>query len=219
MDNVIKGWKGKISIEDEEGYIGPNEFSFADVSGPYKNDDRAITRIKGIKFSTPGIKFIKVKEPVSGIESLSNPVLVAEEEKPLRLYWADPHSQTIFSDGLRCPEKLYSFAREESFLDIFAISDHSEAITDRQWEYFQNVANDFNKAGSFVTLIGQEWTNHKFGHRNIYYPGKKGPILRSFAPDKLSEIYSIGRKYGALVIPHHSANVTMGVNWSKGHDP
>ncbi len=223
MDNVIKGWKGKIILKGDEGYRGPNEFSFENVKGPYENDDRAIAKIESIKFSTPGVKFIKVKEPISGIESHSNPILVTEEENSLKLYWADPHSHTFFSDGIRCPEEIYSFARDEAFLDIFSISDHSEAITDRQWEYFINVANDFNKNGKFVTFIGQEWTNHKFGdkpgHRNIYYPGEKGPILRAYNPDKLSEIYKVARKYGALVIPHHSANAFMGVDWSKGHDP
>ena len=63
----------------------------------------------------------------------------------------------------------------EAFLDFGAISDHMEAITDRQWDYFQAVSNDYNEPERFATLIGQEWTNHNPGHRNIYYRGNRGP--------------------------------------------
>ena len=52
-----------------------------------------------------------------------------------------------------------------------------EAVTERQWEYFQAVTNDYNEPGRFVTLIGQEWTNHKPGHRNIYFRGAGGSGL------------------------------------------
>jgi hypothetical protein len=32
-------------------------------------------------------------------------------------------------------------------------------------------------------------------------------------------VYKVAREHGALVIPHHSANEIMGVNWQLGHDP
>ncbi|HXK45069.1 MAG TPA: DUF3604 domain-containing protein, partial [bacterium] len=90
-------------------------------------------------------------------------------------------------------------------------------ITDRQWEYFCAVTNDFNQNGRFVTLVAQEWTNHNFGHRNIYFPGNAGPILRS-GKDSIEKVYEVARQYNALVIPHHSANMSMGVNWHLAHD-
>ncbi|MEW6357929.1 MAG: CehA/McbA family metallohydrolase [Planctomycetota bacterium] len=221
MDNVPPEWKGAIAIEADGGYAGPTEISFANVTGPYKNDSRPITRIRGLKFTAPGMKFITIRDPESGISARSNPIFVSDAPLQERLYWGDIHSQTFFSDGLRCPEELYAFARDEAFLDIFALSDHSESLTDRQWDYFVNVTNDFNASNEYVTLVGLEWTASKIGHRNVYYPGDAGPILRCSDPvqGKLEEVFRVARREGALVIPHHSANVTMGVKWELGHDP
>ncbi|MCD6407742.1 DUF3604 domain-containing protein, partial [bacterium] len=212
MDNVLKGWNKKIVVEVEK-----EEIEFDNFKGVFSNDERCFGEIEGISFSTPGVKFIKIKDPASGKEKLSNPILV-EENLTERLYWADLHSQTFFSDGLRCPEELYFFAKEEAFLDIFSISDHAEALSDQQWNYFKEVTNNYNEDEKFITLIALEWTDGFYGHRNIYYPGEDGPILRR-GEDDLKKVYEIAEKYKALVIPHHSANTQMGVDWSKGHNP
>ncbi|MDW7658537.1 MAG: CehA/McbA family metallohydrolase, partial [Bacillota bacterium] len=121
----------------------------------------------------------------------------------------------------RCPEELYAFARDEGFLDFGALSDHTEGLTDRQWAYFINVTNDYNQADSFATLVGQEWTSMAWGHRNIYFRGDEGPILRSDDPDQdtLPKIWRILDGLDAIAIPHHSANVTMGVDWAHGWNP
>ncbi len=221
LDNVPCEWRGAVLIDGGGGYAGPDAFSFADGSGPYPNDARPIRRIEGLSFATPGTKFLTVRDRESGITAMSNPIRVTPGPLAERLFWGDLHSQTFFSDGLRCAEELYAFARHEAFLDVFAISDHSESLTDRQWDYFVNVTNDHNEDGRFVTLVGQEWTSQRFGHRNVYYPGGRGPILRRDDPvyGELSKLYDVAREHGALVIPHHSANVEMGVDWSLGHDP
>ncbi|MBU0607180.1 MAG: CehA/McbA family metallohydrolase [Armatimonadetes bacterium] len=131
------------------------------------------------------------------------------------------HSQTFLSDGLRSPEELYAFARQEAFLDVFALADHTEMITPRQWEYMVGVTNDCNDPGRFVTLVGLEWTNSRLGHRNLHFPGDSAPFVRCNDPafDDLEKLYRAARQEGAIVVPHHSANVTMGVDWSLGHDP
>jgi len=221
MDNVPRGWRGVTRITADEGYEGPSEFVFDEATRIYPWDDRPVTALTGLRFTSPGVKFVHVEDRQTGVKGVSNPIVVEENPPELRLYWGDLHSQTFFSDGLRCPEELYYFARDEAFLDIFALADHAEHLTDRQWEYFSAVANDFNKDGRFVTLLGLEWTSRRFGHRNIYYPNACGPILRSTPgyESELTKIYEIAREYGALVIPHHSANRVMGVDWSLGHDP
>lgn len=220
MDNVLPKWKGCIEIKGSAGYDGPTFFSFEGITGPYEGDCRPITRIEGLRFHEPGIKFITVSDPKTKRVSTSNPILVSEEPVDEYLFWGDLHCQTFFSDGLRCPEELYAFAREEAFLDIFALSDHAESLTDRQWEYFTKVTNDFNMPGSFITLVGLEWTSGRFGHRNVYYRGEEGPILRSNDPvyGSLEKVYEVALKQGALVIPHHSASAAMGVDWSLGHN-
>ena len=221
MDNSPRGWQGRVSLAGGKGYRGPKTFAFSGRGGAYPGDDRPIARVQGLRFEEPGVRCITVRERRTGVVAKSNPIIVTESKPDERLYWGDLHSQTFFSDGLRCPEELYAFARDEAFLDIFAMADHAEFLTDRQWEYFVGVTNDYNQPGSFVTLVGLEWTCHRYGHRNVYYPGDNGPILRCTDPveGELEHVYKVAREHGALVIPHHSANVTMGVNWQLGHDP
>lgn len=101
-----------------------------------------------------------------------------------------------------------------------------EAITDRQWDYFKAVSNDYNQPGHFVSLIGQEWTNHKYGHRNIYFRGDDGPLISSTDPRSntlkklwktLDEVAEAGKQI--LLIPHHTSNKIMGCDWSMGWNP
>lgn len=184
FDNCPEGWKGTFKVCKNAALDGETEIFFDGVNqGAYENDNRAIKVIDGFKWKEPGFHFICLKNKATGKKYWSNPAYVSEKTPELRLYWGDPHWQTFFSDGIRCPEELYAFARDEAFLDFGAISDHMEAVTDRQWDYFQGVTNDFNQPGIFATLIGQEWTNHKYGHRNIYFRGNQGPVIRSTVPE------------------------------------
>jgi len=221
MDNAVPEGKGRVQIEGGDGYDGPSEIRLEDLTGPCYGDQRPITRLPDFRYTEPGVKFITVELDDTGVQATSNAIVVSSEPLQERLYWGDIHSQTFFSDGLRCPEELYAFARDEAFLDIFGLADHSESLTDRQWDYFTAVTNDYNEDGRFATLLGLEWTNSKIGHRNIHYPGSSGPILRCSDKhfSKLENLFAAARDHGALAIPHHSANVTMGVDWSLGHDP
>ncbi len=226
-DNCLPEWKGRLAVDSGAALAGPKHIEFDGIrQGVFPGDVRPIKCFDGFTINSPGFHFIRLIDEVSGIESWSNPIHVTAETPDYRIYWGDPHWQTFFSDGIRCPEELYAFARDEGFLDFGAISDHMEAVTDRQWDYFQTVTNDYNMPGRFATLIGQEWTNHNRavgapGHRNIYYRGNGGPPLRSNDPDcdtlaklwhKLDSLQDIE----AIAIPHHSANVTMGVDWEQG---
>jgi len=227
MDDCLPEWAGRLRVDGAGGLEGPAELVFDGKSqGVFASDTRPIKQFGGFRWSRPGFHFIRLTDTKSGLEVWSNPVYVTERPPAMRLYWGDPHWQTFFSDGIRCPEELYAFARDESFLEFGAISDHMEAVTDRQWDYFQAVTNDYNAPGRFVTLIGQEWTNHNPkvgapGHRNIYYRGNGGPALRSTDPDcnTLEKLWVKLDSLAALdpiAIPHHSANVIMGVDWEQG---
>jgi hypothetical protein len=229
MDNTLPEWSGALSVEGD-GLEGPRVLEFDGThQGAYPSDRRPIKTFGGLRWSRPGFRFLRLTDPRSGCTASANPVYVTVEAPTARLYWGDPHWQTIFSDGIRCPEELYAFARDEGFLDFGAISDHMEAVTARQWEYFQAVTNDYNEPGRFVTLQGQEWTHHVAehgapGHRNIYYREDRGPALRCTDPDcntltKLWSTLDSLRGMHAVAIPHHPANVVMGVDWEQGWNP
>lgn len=221
MDNVLPAWKNEVNISGDEGYEGPASYSFKEGSGPYHSDQRPIRRLEGFKFSSPGIKYIRITDPVTGITGVSNAIYVEEKKPEKRLFWGNLHCHSIFGDGIRLPEEIYAFARDESFLDIFALTDHTEAITNAQWTYFREVTNNYNEPGRFVTFVGGEWTSPKLGHRNFIYPGNDGPILRCTDPqqDTLQKIYAIARSTGALIIANHTASFGHTTNWDNGHDP
>ncbi|MFO7956229.1 MAG: DUF3604 domain-containing protein [Candidatus Brocadiia bacterium] len=230
MDNCLPEWSGKLIVEDTPGLEGSRELIFDGTSqGVYADDNRPIKSFSGFRWTEPGFHFLRVVDPESGITGLSNPVRVTDRPPALGLYWGDPHWQTFFSDGIRCPEELYAFAREEAFLDFGSISDHMEALTDRQWEYFQAVTDDYNEPHRFVTLHGQEWTHHlpdhgAPGHRNVYFARAGGPALRCTDEgcNTLEELWKVLDglpEYDPIAIPHHSANTVMGVDWEQGWNP
>lgn len=225
LDNVLPEWKGRLLVDGGGDLEGAREIVFDGTSqGVFRGDARPIGRFGGFRWKKPGFHFIRLVEPESGIGVCSNPVCVSEKPPVRRIVWGDPHWQTFFSDGIRCPEELYSFARDEAFLDFGAISDHMEAISDRQWDYFKAVTNEYNEPGRFATLLGQEWTNHRYGHRNIYYRGGNGPALRSNDPDcdtleKLWLKLDSAAGIEAVAVPHHTANKIMGADWSLGWNP
>ena len=223
MDNVPAEWRGTLHIAGDEGYSGPKEVPFGNGEGPYPHDHRPIRWVGPCRIEKPGIHFITFTDSATGVVVVSNPICVSDSSKlDERLFWGDIHGHTIFTDGIRSPEEAYFFARDEAFLDVCALSDHTEFyLTDRQWEYMANVTNDFNQSGRFVTLIAQEWTNFRLGHRNIYHPGDSAPFIRATDPvwSRLSKLFEFAREQGALVVPHHPAAAAMGVDWSLEHDP
>ncbi|MFP4250111.1 MAG: hypothetical protein ACLFU7_10665, partial [Armatimonadota bacterium] len=127
MDNAAGRWEGALEVE---GPSGPSRIDVGDLPGTFEGDERAIGRVEGFSFSEPGVHTVRLIDGARDLVGESNPVVVSEDPPTERLWWGDLHCQTFFSDGLRCPEELYHFARHESFLDIFAMADHSEALTD-----------------------------------------------------------------------------------------
>lgn len=222
MDNVLPAWKGSVRISGSDGFTGRAKYSFSEGTGPYQKDHRPIRRLEGFRFSKPGVKYIKVVDPVSGIEGVSNAIKVSHIKMEDRLFWGDTHCHSIFGDGVRTPEELHAFARDEAFLDVFSHTEHTEAITDDQWDYFSAVANRFNEPGKFVTFIGGEWTSKPFGHRNFLYPGATGPVIRSSDENQntLEELFDIVRKHKGLVVANHPKDSAFIIDFDTyHHDP
>ncbi len=222
MDNVPPKWQGTLEVMKDGACSGPSQVNFQGKAGPYPYDRRPIKKVGPFRFAKPGFHYITLKDSRTGLTGTSNPIQVENKIGPLKLFWGDIHGHTIFTDGIRGPEEVYAFGRDEAFLDICALTDHTEFyLTERLWEYLTNVTNDFYEPGRFVTLVAQEWTNFRIGHRNIYHRGDSAPFIRATDPvwGKLPKMFEFARKHGALVVPHHSAAAAMGVDWSIGHDP
>jgi hypothetical protein len=90
-------------------------------------------------------------------------------KNPLKVYFADLHSHTGYSDGHFLPIVAHEYARDVAKLDIFSLTDHLEQVDDTEWLDTREVAWDANKDGKFVAIPGLEWTK-KTGHINIFDP-------------------------------------------------
>ncbi len=99
----------------------------------------------------------------------SDVALDVKVENPLKIYFADLHSHTGFSDGTFLPFVAHDYARRIAKLDIFVLTDHLEYVDDTEWLDMREAACDASKDGKFVAIPGLEWTK-KIGHMNIYDP-------------------------------------------------
>lgn len=99
----------------------------------------------------------------------SDATLDVKVNNPLKIYFADLHSHTSFSDGTFLPFLAHDYARKISKLDIFVLTDHLEYVDDTEWLDLRETAWGACEEGKFVSIPGLEWTK-KIGHMNIYDP-------------------------------------------------
>ena len=130
-------------------------------------------------------------QAVVGFDPLNNPSTVRWSKTPAPcdaapgygIYFGDIHCHSAFSDGLGSPADCYRFARDWIGLDFCAVTDHAQYLSGAEWEESCRAANRMNRDGSFVTLVGYEFSHPKAGDKNLYYPGEEGPLLREKSPD------------------------------------
>ena len=168
-----------------------------------------------VTFGTPGEKVVRVTDMESGLTGVSNPTICTPERGESNLYWGDIHGHTWLSDGLKMPEEYFYFAQEEAALDFTAIADHSQYLSDEDWEQIMYATAGHNRPGKMVTLLGYEYSmnasKEHFGDKCIYYPGDEGPLLRATDIDRtayanMAEHAQLWKEHGAMMILHQHAN-------------
>jgi hypothetical protein len=90
-------------------------------------------------------------------------------KNPLKVYFADLHSHTQYSDGMLLPLVAHDYAKRTAKLDVFSLTDHLESVDDNEWADTRFVAERATEEGKFVAIPGLEWTK-KIGHVCIYDP-------------------------------------------------
>jgi hypothetical protein len=90
-------------------------------------------------------------------------------ENPLKVYFADLHSHTGYSDGTLLPVVAHDYARNVAKLDAYSLTDHLEQVDNTEWLDMRESAWDACEDGEFVAIPGLEWTK-KEGHLNIFDP-------------------------------------------------
>jgi len=142
------------------------------------------------------------------------------------VYFGDIHTQSLFSDGVGCPEEIYARGRDRYQWDFMALTDHEDFVGNRisptEWEYMKSITNSFNQPGRFVTLNAFEWTHARYpkgmGHKNVYFTQDDPPIFYHTYGDSTETkgLLDLIKPYKAVAIPHHIG--WTGIDW-ENHDP
>ncbi len=121
------------------------------------------------------------------------------------------------------PEELLQYARWVSRLDFVALTEHDRALDDETWARIQGEVQHQYQPGHFVPLLGYEWTNNRYGHQNVYFPGTEGPLIRARGQDgefiTPSTLWNQWEQDGvdAFSIPHHVAVSQFAIDWAFYH--
>lgn len=165
-----------------------------------------------VKLAVAGTHRLVVREPESGMEVVTNPVLCREADVGQDIYWGMIHGHTEMSDGTGSLETYFHQLRHEVGLDFCAPGDHDHLFEtpDELWKVTCEAVKRWNVPGEFVTFPGYEWAKWRQngdGDRNVYFPVDDRPMYRSddseypAPPDLFRVLKEKGEK--AIVIPHH----------------
>ena len=174
------------------------------------------------KAQSCGIFKVEAVDKETGLKAISNPIEVVPRPGKLRLYWADLHGHSNFSDGTGLPEDYYKYGKDVTRLDALALTDHDAwgvrplDENPEMWKEIKRVTNSFYKPGSFVTFIGYEWTNWNYGHIHVLFKGPEGRLISS-RPEKSDtppELWSLLPEGQAITIPHHPGGGPVHIDWN-----
>jgi hypothetical protein len=214
--NAAQSAQGEVELVDvPAGVELPRRVSFEPEHAGRRS-------IEGVAHE-PGVVRLRARVKDAVVES--NPMLVAAEGP--RVFWADLHGHSNYSDGTGVPEDYFAYARDVSGLDVAALTDHDHwgmlplFSHPALWQDIEEQTRRFHEPGRFVTLLGYEWTSWIYGHRHVLYFDDAGPVLPWSDPRYESPTQLWGALEGkrVLTFAHHSAGGPIAVDWSIPPDP
>lgn len=76
--------------------------------------------------------------------------------------------------------------------------------TKNRWPEVLDLVKEYNKPGDFITFPGYEWHSSNMGDYHVIFPDGEAEL---FLPDTLKELQEFVRHTGAIMVPHHLANI------------
>jgi hypothetical protein len=174
-----------------------------------------------------GLPYMDIDEDVKALSKGR----IIPKYKEYNIFFGDIHNhsnESIELNGIGCGfgkrEDNFSYAKNIAGLDFYALTEHDWQMNDEDWENVQSLCDKYNKSGSFITLYAYEFTSSNYGHRNVYFLQKNGPVVKSSLQPGLFGNYDKNNpkpsllwkeidKWGgdAITIPHH-INATQFIN-------
>jgi hypothetical protein len=170
--------------------------------------NEAITVLKDISFTKPGVYRIAISSPDGRIHGVVNPVLV--EDNPItRVFWGETHAHSGMAEGMGSTKGFWTFGRDDARLDFLAHTDHDSMMDDAEWEEVRRNAIDYYQPGKFIPYLAYEWSSYYLvgGHHNVLYrtpegrdrsPAQTAPTVT----DMYFDLRSKNDPKDVVVIPH-----------------
>ncbi|HMB68405.1 MAG TPA: DUF3604 domain-containing protein, partial [bacterium] len=221
---------GDLRLSVRRLATGGDPLSEAGVEIPVDWTRRAGGAHGTVTVSEPGLYRLEATHAggVGDAEALAGrgDLLLVEADSPFAgILWGDIHCHSALSDGTGAPDDLYSFARDVAGLDVCVVTDHDAhglfPLAERGgWDTIRRATRDAYEPGKFVTLLGYEWTNWTYGHRNVYYPGMEGEVFAWLDPasDSPEELWEKIAPFGGMTVAHHPGGGPIAQDWSVPTD-
>lgn len=159
----------------------------------------------------------------------SNPVEVVNGPVRERLYWGDPHAQSVIGCGARSIEAYFGHARDFAATDFASHQANCFLVSNAEWAQTMSATRAAHAEGQFVTLLGFEWSAASAygGDHNLYFPGDTAQLRRcshEFVEDRsdidtdlghVEDLYAHYRGSDTLVALHVGGR-TADLKW---HEP
>ncbi len=214
-------YRGSLLLEAEDGLVLPERVEFesesrGSVQLTARVEDEGIYRVRAQTIPSEGHRYLATE---------SNPLVVESEARHVR--WADLHGHSQLSDGTGTPTDFFRYARDVSGLDVVALTDHDHwgmRFLDSHpalWQEIRDNVREFHAPGSFVTLLGYEWTSWVHGHRHVLYFRNQGEVASTLDPrfESPAQLWAELAGKHALTFAHHSAGGPISTNWNYRPDP
>ncbi len=177
-------------------------------------------------FRDTGFYWLRVRSD-DGLVAESNPVEVFQTDPGRKLYWGDLHVHTQMSADARTGahtvssyEGSYQIGRSYYALDFQANTDHHGLDQGNygpaEWETMQQITNEANEDGSFVTLVACELSGPK-GDQNVYFAAKQAPFLSHNPGDSYSREKAWAELHDTecFFVPHHICQGMRPWDWTQ----
>jgi len=216
LANAAFDFSGTVEIARVEGLELPEKIEIVDGRGGAVVEGRTLRA---------GV--FRIETRVEEGRRVSNPMRV--EDQVQRILWADLHGHSQLSDGTGTPEDYFRYARDFSALDVAALTDHDHwgmrklDQTPEMWARIGAAVKEFHAPGSFVTLLGYEWTSWLYGHRHVLYFADEGKVLSCMKPatETPQGLWMALEDSGlpALTFAHHTGGEPVATDWSFAPHP
>jgi len=187
------------------------------------NGERGSGVLKTVPLSMPETPFRLTNH--TDTFSCSLPRATAEHRgAELKLYWGDMHEHSDLSVCQRAKnpplDDLWANQRDIEQLDFTAITDHGYNLDHPQWFFSAERVRAHFDAGSFVSLLAEEWTSdhvhydpkrsvRRYGHRNLIFEDPYLPRWhdsRDKPPQSPRDVWDRLGETEFISIPHQIAD-------------